>query len=84
MKIICLFAEALKDPSPAGMEKVGINVKQIVAMGINVGLVIDIGAAVLNPLNLVKMGIDPMSTMIVSTVNPFLAFHLKHFVPQNR
>jgi len=58
--------KAVKDPSPAGLEKAGINVKQLVAMGINVGLIIDIGAAVLNPMNLVKMGIDPMSTMIMT------------------
>ena len=38
-------------------------------MGININLVLDVGVSVLNPMNLVKMGIEPMSVLIVRNNN---------------
>ena len=56
---------ANNDISEPSLAKIGIDLKKVVAIGININLLVDVGGAVLNPINLVKLGIDPMRALIV-------------------
>ncbi|XP_054153498.1 uncharacterized protein LOC128952176 [Oppia nitens] len=52
------------DISQASLSKVGIDVNKLLGIGINVNLVADVGALVLSPYNLGRMGICPMRAMM--------------------
>jgi hypothetical protein len=51
--------------SKSSLENIGLDMDQIASMGINVNLLLDVGASVLNPVSLIKMGIDPQRSIIV-------------------
>jgi hypothetical protein len=63
--LIAVPEAAKNDISEPSLAKIGIDLRKVVAIGININLLVDVGGAVLNSMNLVKLGIDPMRALIV-------------------
>ncbi len=72
-----IISAAMKgEVSKSSLSNIGLDIDQIASMGINVNLLLDVGASVLNPVSLIKMGIDPQRSIIVIII----LSHFFHYI----